>query len=77
MDQSETSCVCKFLNILKTFALQQHVYSPIHRNQHTLDLMIAKLSDSTFSGIHIHAAGISHHYAVQCPSPREIDENVP
>lgn len=41
---------------------QQHVYSPTQRSQHTLDLMISKLFDSTSSGIHIHDA-------VQCVLP--------
>ena len=40
-----------------------------HQSQHTLDLMISKLSDSTFSGIHIHDAGLSDHYAVHCVLP--------
>ena len=69
MDKPETFCVSKFLGILKTFGLQQHVYSPTHRSQHTLDLMISKVSDSTFSGIHIHDAGLSDHYAVHCVLP--------
>ena len=34
-----------------------------------LDLLITRLSDSTSSGVHIHDAGLSAHYAVHCVLP--------
>ena len=69
MDQPESSCVSRFLCILKTFGLQQHVYSSTHQSQHTLDLLITKLSESVCSGIHTHDMGLSDHYAVHCVLP--------
>ena len=54
IDQRESACGSRFLCFLKTVALQQHVYFPTHQSQHTLHLLITKLSDSVCSGIHIH-----------------------
>ena len=69
LDQPEVPSASKFQRLLKSFGLIQHVYSPTHRSQHTLDLLITRSSDCTLSDIHVHDMGLSDHFAVHSVLP--------
>jgi len=81
LDQPETSSVSKFRCLLKSFDLIQHVHSPTHRSQHTLDLLITRSSDCTLSDVHVQDIGLSDHFAVHsvlplAKPPREVKKIV-
>ena len=69
LDQPEVPSASKFQRLLKSFGLIQHVHSPTHRSQHTLDLLITRSSDCTLSDIHVHDMGLSDHFAVHSVLP--------
>ena len=69
LDQPEAPNASKFQRLLKSFGLIQHVHSPTHRSQHTLDLLITRSSDCTLSDIHVHDMGLSDHSAVHSVLP--------
>ena len=69
LDQPEVPSASKFQRFLKSFGLIQHVQSPTHRSQHTLDLLITRSSDCTLSNIHVHDMGLSDHFAVHSVVP--------
>ena len=56
----------KFLNLLESFNLQQHVEDPTHEAGHTLDLVISNTKDMTslVKNVNVHQCGISDHYCV-------------
>ena len=70
LDQPEVPSASKFQRLLKSFGLIQHVHSPTHRSEHTLDLLITRSSDCTLSDIHVHDMGLSDHFAVHSVLPR-------
>ena len=47
LDQPEVPSASKFQRLLKSFGLIQHVHSPTHRSEHTLDLLITRSFDCT------------------------------
>ena len=56
----------KFLDLLKTFRLKQHVNVATHRCGHTLDLVITRSDDDLVSSLNITDPIISDHLAVHC-----------
>ena len=57
----------KFLNILDSFNLRQHIHEPTHISGHTLDLVITNVLDesSAVSNIVVDQPGLSDHHCVQ------------
>jgi len=68
VDDSNDREASVFLSILESFNLLQHVHSPTHINNHTLDLMIAHEEDGliTSGSISIHEDFPSDHSAIKC-----------
>lgn len=57
----------KFLDLLDTYGLTQHVNSHTHRLGHTLDLIITRVSDSLAKSTPISDSYLSDHSTVLCP----------
>lgn len=45
MENSNNALTGQFIEILETFDLKQHVFSPPHASGHTLDLLITRLNE--------------------------------
>ena len=56
----------KFLDLLETFGLKQHVNVATHRCGHTLDLVITRSDDDLVSNLNVTDPIISDHLAVHC-----------
>ena len=56
----------KFLELLEGLGLEQHVDNPTHRDRHTLDLTITRMSECLVSHTHVEGQFISDHAAVLC-----------
>ena len=56
----------KFLDVLASFGLEQHVDQPTHHSGHTLDLTITRMSETLVVGKPIVDQFISDHAAVIC-----------
>ena len=57
----------KFMNLLETFSLSQHVSGPTHLSGHTLDLIITRSSDDIVLASPKTTFPISDHFINQCP----------
>ena len=57
----------KFMDLLKTFSLSQHVSGPTHLSGPTLDLIITRLSDDAVPASPKATFPISDHFIIQCP----------
>ena len=70
------SDAARFLELLTSMGLEQHVDKPTHTSGHTLDLIITRCSDSLLSAKHIADYLFSDHITVVCdlklekPSPK-------
>ena len=56
----------KFLELLEGLGLEQHVDNPTHRDRHTLDLTITRMSECLVSHAPVVDQFISDHAAVLC-----------
>lgn len=56
----------KFLQILHSSDLTQHVDTATHKKNHTLDLIITQSGDKLVSKISVSDPQLSDHYAVNC-----------
>ena len=56
----------KFLDLLDSAGLQQHVQNATHKKGHTLDLMISRKSSHFVSDLSVKMGLPSDHYAVKC-----------
>ena len=57
----------KFMNLLETFSLSQHVSGPTHLSGHTLDSIITRSSDDIVLASPKTTFPISDHFINQCP----------
>ena len=57
----------KFMNLLETFSLSQHVSGPTHSSGHTLDSIITRSSDDIVLASPKTTFPISDHFINQCP----------
>ena len=57
----------KFLDLLDTYGLTQHVNTPTHRLGHTPDLIITRVSDALAKSTPISDSYLSDHSTVLCP----------
>ena len=57
----------KFMGLLETFSLSQHVSGPTHLSGHTLDLIITRSSDDIVLASPKTTFPISDHFIIQCP----------
>ena len=57
----------KFMDLLETFSLSQHVSCPTHLSGHTLDVIITRSSDDVVLASPKATFPISDHFIVQCP----------
>ena len=57
----------KFMDLLETSSLLQHVSGPTHLSGHTLDLIITLLSDDVVLASPKATFPISNHFIIQCP----------
>ena len=57
----------KFMDLLETFSLSQHVSGPTHLSGHTLDLIITRSSDDIVLASPKTTFPISDHFIIQCP----------
>ena len=56
----------KFMDLLETFSISQHVSGPTHLSGHTLDLIIIRSSDDVVLASPKANFPISHHFIIQC-----------
>ena len=66
VDDPNDSDVIKFLDLLDTHGLTQHVNTPTHRFGHTLDLIITRVSDALTKSTPIADSYLSDHSTVLC-----------
>ena len=64
-DASDTTAL-KFLDLLDSFNLIQHINMPTHRNSNTLDLIIARLDKQIFCNLSVNDPLISDHFVLHC-----------
>ena len=57
----------KFMDLLETFSLSQHVSGPTHLSGHTFDLIITCLSYDVVLASPKGTFPISDHFIIQCP----------
>lgn len=57
----------KFMDLLETFSLSQHVSGPTHLSGHTYDLIITRSSDDVVLASPKATFPISDHFIIQCP----------
>ena len=57
----------KFMDLLETFSLSQHVSGPTHLSGHTLDLIITRSSDDIVLASPKTTVSISGHFIIQSP----------
>ena len=67
VDDPDDSDAIKFLDLLDTYGLTQHVNTPTHRLGHTLDLIITRVSDALAKSTPISDSYLSDHSTVLCP----------
>ena len=56
----------RFLRLLETFNLIQHINVPTHRSGHTLDLVITRSDENVASKFDVYDPSISDHFVVSC-----------
>ncbi len=56
----------KFLDLLESFNLAQHVSAPTHSSHHTLDLIITRADDPIVFNVDTYDPAISDHKAITC-----------
>ena len=56
----------RFLQLIESFNLKQHVCEPTHRNGHILDLLITRADESIASAVNVTDPCLSDHLAVRC-----------
>ena len=56
----------KFLNLVDSFKLQQHVQKPTHSAGHTLDLFLSRYDENVVQSTDEHDPSISDHCTVTC-----------
>ena len=56
----------RFLQLIESFNLKQHVCEPTHRNGHILDLLITRADESIASAVNVTDPSLSDHLAVRC-----------
>ena len=66
VDDPQDSDAWKFLELLEGLGLEQHVDKPTHRDGHTLDLTITRMSECLVSHTPVVDQFISDHAAVLC-----------
>ncbi len=54
----------KFMDILSSFGLQQHINGPTHRSGHTLDLLITRCDDNVLRGSPMVDSYVSDHWSL-------------
>ena len=67
VDDPDDSDAIKFLDLLDSYGLTQHVNTPTHRLGHTLDLIITRVSDALTKSTPISDSYFSDHFTVLCP----------
>ena len=67
VDDPDDSDAIKFLDLLDTYGLTQHVNTPTHRLGHTLDLIITRVSHALAKSTPISDSYLSDHSTVLCP----------
>ena len=58
--------VTRFLQLIESFNLKQHVCEPMHRSGHILDLLITRADESIASAVNVTDPCLSDHLAVRC-----------
>ena len=67
VDSTRYPVAVKFLNLLDTFNLEQHIKEETHKNGHTLDLVIPTSDDKDFiPHVSVTEPAISGYYSVLC-----------
>ena len=67
LDDLRNNDTMKFMDLLETFSLSQHVSGPTHLSGHTLDLIITRSSDDVVLASPKATFPISDHFIIQCP----------
>ena len=66
MDKTTDKKVLKFMDLLRIFALKQHLQDFTHIDGHVLDLVISAENDSVIKQKVIVQSRISDHFLVKC-----------
>ena len=66
VDNAEDTDARKLIDLLESYGLQQHVTSPTHKHDHTLDLIITRQSDQLLGNTPRISRYISDHATVLC-----------
>ena len=67
LDDLRVNDTKKFMDLLETFSLSQHVSGPTHLSGHTLDLIITRSSHDIVLASPKITFPISDHFIIQCP----------
>lgn len=66
VDEPNSPDTKRFMDLLESFSLEQHVVTPTHVHGHTLDLIITRTSDSLVNGTPHSDRFLSDHCSVIC-----------
>ena len=66
VDDPSDSSALKFLDLLSSFNLHQHIDVPTHKDGHTLDLIITRSNEQPVSDFFVFDPLISDHFAKLC-----------
>lgn len=66
VDCSDDNDAHKFLNLLESFNMMQHVTGATHSDDHTLDVVITRCDEQFVRDLRVHDPAISDHLAVMC-----------
>lgn len=80
VDNSENKDATKFVNLLESFDLIQHVNQPTHARGHVLDLIITRSSEQLIEDIVVKDMQISDHFWIHCSlqgqKPRSVKKEI-
>ena len=66
VENSNNEHARRFMDMIESFGLKQHVIGETHINGHSLDLVITKSDDAIIKSYEIRDPGLSDHYIVHC-----------
>ena len=61
VDRKDNADARKFVDLLSSLNLEQHVHCPTHKHGHTLDLVILRATDAPPVQLEVHPAVLSDH----------------
>ena len=66
VNDTSAATALKFLDLLDSFNLIQHISMPTHKNSNTLDLIITRSDEETVCNLSVNDPVISDHFVLHC-----------